>query len=51
MTILIEEVFATNDAIEEQTTTVNAAMASKLNCLLSVIFTSKEDPVLFEQLD
>jgi hypothetical protein len=31
--------------------TVNAAMASKLNSLLSVIFTNKSDDVLFDQLE
>jgi len=52
MTVLVDEVIITNEAIEEQATnTVNAAMASKLNCLLSVIFTSKDDTVLFELLD
>lgn len=47
MTVLVDEIVDANDRIEEGST-VNAAMASKLNCLLSVIFTSKEDSVLFD---
>ena len=47
MNILVDEIIGANEAIEEQNN-FNAAMASKLKCLLNVIFTGKDETVLFE---
>lgn len=47
---MIDEILATNDAIEEGAT-VNSILASKLNSMLSLIFKSKQDEILFEQLE
>lgn len=50
LTLLIDEIFQANDQIEENAN-INASLASKLNSLLSVIFSSKDETILFDQLD
>jgi len=44
---IIDEILTTNDAIEDGIN-INSVLASKLNAILSVIFTSKQEEILFE---
>jgi hypothetical protein len=44
---IIDEILTTNDAIEDGIN-INSVLASKLNAILSVIFTGKQEEILFE---
>ena len=50
LSFVLDEIFSTNDHIEEAAS-VNSLLATKLNAMLTVIFTSSQDEILFEQLD
>jgi len=47
---IVDEILSTNDLIEEGSS-INSMLASKLNAMLSVIFTCKQDEILFGQLE
>jgi hypothetical protein len=47
---IVDEILSTNDSIEEGSS-INSMLASKLNAMLSVIFTSKQDEILFDKLE